>query len=129
MPRRACSTFALSGGSWASADSTHLLVTKDNTAPFKVTGLTLQTLASGDTKLTWSRAVPEDPDAGDSVSFFRIYRDGTALGDRYERYFDGNGSPSVTWTDTGTGGTPHSYWVTAVDQQYRESPFAGPVTG
>ena len=118
-----------SGNLRASADSTHLLVTKDNTAPFEVTGLTLQTLASGDTKLTWSRAVPEDPDAGDSVSFFRIYRDGTALGDRYERYFDGNGSPSVTWTDTGTGGTPHSYWVTAVDQQYRESPFAGPVTG
>ncbi|MEZ0292536.1 MAG: prepilin-type N-terminal cleavage/methylation domain-containing protein [Solirubrobacteraceae bacterium] len=118
-----------SGNLRASADSTHLLVTKDNTAPFEVTGLTLQTLASGDTKLTWSRAVPEDPDAGDSVSFFRIYRDGTALGDRYERYFDGNGTPSVTWTDTGTGGTTHSYWVTAVDQQYRESPFVGPVTG
>ena len=60
-----------SGNLRASADSTHLLVTKDNTAPYKVTGLTLQTLASGDTKLTWSRAVPEDPDAGDSVSFFR----------------------------------------------------------
>ena len=45
-----------SGNLRASADSTHLLVTKDNTAPFQVTGLTLQTLASGDTKLTWSRA-------------------------------------------------------------------------
>ena len=58
---------------------------------------------SGDTQADVERAPsPEDPDAGDSVSFFRIYRDGIALGNRYERYFDASGSPTVTWTDTGT---------------------------
>ena len=66
--------------------------------------------------------MPEDPDAGDSVSFFRIYRDGDALGDRYERYFDGSGRRTSPGPDTSTGGITHSYWVTAVDQHYAESP-------
>jgi prepilin-type N-terminal cleavage/methylation domain-containing protein len=113
----------------ASADSAHLLVRKDNAAPYPVTGLTLTGLANGDVKLTWQRPAPEDPDVGDAISFYRIYRGGTALGNRFDRYFDSSGNPTVSWTDTDTDGQPHSYWVTAVDQQYRESVVVGPVTG
>lgn len=117
-----------SGNLRASADSTHKLVTKTNSAPNPVTGLTLTTLPNGDTKLTWNRPAPEDPDVGDSVSFYRIYRDGTGRLDRFDRYFAGT-TPNVTWTDTETGGSAHSYWVTAADGQNMESPFVGPVTG
>ena len=41
------------------------------------------------------RRTPTPATASRSI---RVYRDGTALGDRYERYFDGSGTPSVTWT-------------------------------
>jgi prepilin-type N-terminal cleavage/methylation domain-containing protein len=103
-----------------------LHVTKDNLAPFPPTGLTLA--RTGDVvTLTWLRPAPDDPDTGDSVEFYRIYRDGTALGNRYERWFDTR--PQAIWEDTQTGGLQHTYWITAVDKHYAESPFVGPVTG
>jgi len=112
-----------------SLDYAHLIVTKDNNAPFQVADLALSKLPTGDTKLTWTRPSPDDPDAGDSISFFRIYRDGILMSNRYERYFDSSGSPTVTWTDTSTNGVGHTYWVTSVDQHYAESPFGLPVIG
>jgi prepilin-type N-terminal cleavage/methylation domain-containing protein len=118
-----------SGNPRASAESPHLTVVDTNTPPNKVTNLTLSKLANGDTKLTWQRPSPEDPDAGDAISFFRIYRDGFTLSDRYDRYFDYSGSGSVSWTDTDTDGSLHTYWVTAVDQHYAESAFGLFVVG
>jgi hypothetical protein len=118
-----------SGSPRASANSSPLVVTDANTPPNAPTTLTLARLANGSTKLSWKRAVPEDGDAGDSVNFFRIYRDGTALSNRFDRYFDSAGGATVTWTDTDTGGSSHSYWITAVDQHFGESEFVGPVTG
>ena len=94
-----------------------------------MTGLALSKLPNGDTRLTWQRPSPEDPDAGDSISFFRIYRDGVTMANRFERWFDFSGSPTVTWTDTATNGVLHSYWVTSVDQNFAESPFGLPVIG
>ena len=117
-----------SGNLRASPDSTHLMVVKSNNAPFPVTNLVLTKLANGDTKLTWQRATPEDPDSGDSTAFFRIYRDGVTLADRYGRYFDGSGGANVTWTDTNANSS-HTYRVTAVDQRYGESAFTAPVSG
>jgi prepilin-type N-terminal cleavage/methylation domain-containing protein len=111
------------------ASSPSLTVVDTNTSPYEVTNFTLTKLASGDTKLSWQRPSPEDPDTGDSIAFFRIYRDGSALSDRYDRYFDLSGSSDVSWTDTETGGASHTYWVTAVDQHYAESPFGPPLVG
>jgi prepilin-type N-terminal cleavage/methylation domain-containing protein len=102
-----------------------LHVTKGNTAPFAPTGLAGSRTGNVVT-LTWDRPAPEDPDAGDGVQFYRIYRDGKALGDRYERWFDSR--PQAIWEDTETGGLAHQYWVTAVDKHFAESPFLGPVT-
>jgi hypothetical protein len=47
------------------------------------------------------------------------------FGDRYDRTDSGS---TTTYADTNTGGVPHTYWVTAVDQDLAESPFLGPVT-
>jgi prepilin-type N-terminal cleavage/methylation domain-containing protein len=103
-----------------------LIVTTGDQPPYPPTNLTATRGADGTVTLTWKRPSPQDPDLGDSVAFYRIYRDGQALTDRYDRWFDD--SNTVTWQDTATGGTTHTYWVTAVDQHYAESPYLGPVT-
>jgi prepilin-type N-terminal cleavage/methylation domain-containing protein len=102
-----------------------LTVTKDNAAPFPPTNVTGE--RDGDTvRLTWQRPSPEDPDSGDGVEFYRIYRDGQALEDRYDRWFDSR--PTASWEDTNTGGLTHTYWVRAVDKHYAESDFSNSVT-
>jgi type II secretory pathway pseudopilin PulG len=103
------------------------VVTAGNQPPFPPTDLAATRNADGSVTLTWSRPAPEDPDGpSDGVEFYRIYRDGNALEDRFERWFDDR--PSVTWQDTGTNGLEHTYWVTAVDTHHMESAFLGPVT-
>ena len=57
-----------------------------------------------------------------SPIFYRIYRDGLAIGDRYDR----TNSPVTTWSAP-RGSDPHDYWVTAVDARYNESDPIGPV--
>ena len=53
--------------------------------------------------LTIQRPTPtEDPDTGDSIAFFRIYRDGMQVKDRYDRWY--GGGASTTWQDIHTGG-------------------------
>jgi prepilin-type N-terminal cleavage/methylation domain-containing protein len=76
----------------------------------------------GNNKLTWSKP----PDVGAGIDFYRLYRDGTSVADRYFRIDDD--SATVSFTDNRTDGVPHSYWVTAVDNNYAESAFQGPVT-
>jgi fibronectin type 3 domain-containing protein len=98
-----------------------------NTPPFPPTGLTVSQDAAGDTTLTWNRPSPDDPDAGDRVDFYRVYRDGTDYAHRFARWYD-NGA-TISWTDTATGGASHTYSVTAVDTHFMESAFEGPVTG
>jgi len=73
---------------------------------------------SGDVALTWPAA--SDPD-GDSIGFYRVYRNGA----RYGRLYSGG---SLTYVDSGTGATTHSYYVTAVDVNYAESTASGSVT-
>jgi hypothetical protein len=59
------------------------------------------------------------------VDFYRVYRDGTSYDDRFDR--TGTGS-ELTWTDTATNGSAHTYRVVAVDTQLAESPFSNAVT-
>ena len=99
-----------------------LAVDTDNHPPYPATGVNATRAANGTVTLTWQRPSPEDPDAGDGVQFYRVYRDGKALENRYVRWFDD--AETVTWQDTATGGTTHTYWVTAVDKHYAESAFA-----
>ncbi len=112
----------------ASADSTHLIVTKDNNAPYQVQGLALTPSSpTGDTKLTWTRPSPGGPGRG------RLH---LLLPDlprrdpheqplrallRLERLADGHLDATSTRT-----ACAHAYWVTAVDQHYAESALRPP---
>jgi hypothetical protein len=59
------------------------------------------------------------PSAG-TVSFYRIYRDGT----RYDR----TSEATLAFTDASPGSGGHQYWVTAVDSTFNESDALGPIT-
>lgn len=112
-----------SGAQRAGTASPPVTVTTTNRPPSPPTSLVAST-SSGSTILRWT-ASPGDPDTGDSVAFYRIYRDGSAYANRYDRTGDG---ATVTYTDTRTGGVSHSYYVTAVDTNLAESTLLGPVT-
>jgi hypothetical protein len=99
-----------------------LTVPAVNAEPNQVTELTGVNNGDGTVTLTWKRPDPTDPD-GDAIDFYRIYRDGTAVGDRYSRWYDSG--QNVTWTDTTAGGVGHTYYVTAVDTNYAESDPVG----
>jgi hypothetical protein len=104
-----------------------LHVVKTNSPPKPPRTLTL-TNSGGVTTLQWTRpSNPVDPDPQDDIAFYRIYRDGTTVDDRYDRWY--SASSSVTWQDLKTDGQQHTYWVTAVDKHYGESTAIGPVTG
>ena len=78
--------------------------------------------------LTWNRPTPADTGpSGDTIAFYRIYRDGRAYGNRYARWYSGD--TAVSWTDPDPGAGGHTYWVTSVDMHRLESGFAGEVTG
>lgn len=79
---------------------------------------------TGTTVLSW--AASSDPDAGDSIQFYRVYRDGTGYGARTARLYPTGAT--LVWIDSSTGGTTHDYRVTAVDTNFGESAQAGPVT-
>ncbi len=63
--------------------------------------------------VTWRRSA--DPD----VALYRIYRDGTAIADRYGRVAADATDPS--FVDRDPGGVPHTYAVSAVDRHFAES--------
>jgi prepilin-type N-terminal cleavage/methylation domain-containing protein len=115
---------APSGAEREGARSATQTVTSTNSPPNAPLALTASTVSIG-TALSWSAAAIDDPDPSDRVGFYRLYRDGVAYGDRYDRTGSGD---ELTITDDATGGVPHTYRVTAVDTQLAESPFAGPVT-
>jgi fibronectin type 3 domain-containing protein len=69
------------------------------------------------TILSWTAAT--DPDTGDSIQFYRIYRDGTDWVDDY--YGETTGGSNFSFTDSATGSDQHTYWVVAVDQSFTES--------
>jgi hypothetical protein len=97
-------------------------VTQTNTAPNPPTSLVRTLDTGGGVTLSWTAPSPSDPD-GDPIAFYRIYRDGQAFANRYDR--TGSGS-ELTWTDPKADAS-HSYSVTAVDPQLAESTPVGPV--
>jgi len=92
-----------------------------NTAPTPPSNPTLTVNGNGSRTLNWS-TLGTDPDAGDYVAFYRVYRDGVA----YDR--TGLGS-ETTYTDPNRGGGSHTYYLKSVDSHLRESPATASVTG
>jgi hypothetical protein len=90
--------------------------------PGAPTGLSAAANGDGTTTLTWTA-----PTGTPAVEFYRIYRDGRDYTDRIDTA--GATGSTVTWTDTNTGGTSHTYRVTAATATLTESDYTGPVTG
>jgi Tfp pilus assembly protein PilV len=109
----------------AGAQSSVVTVTSSNRAPFAPRLLTASS-SGPSTILNWLAPIPADPDLGDTIAFYRVYRDGTTVADRYDKATCSG--VTCSWTDTRTEGGSHTYRVTAVDDNLAESPFAGPVT-
>jgi prepilin-type N-terminal cleavage/methylation domain-containing protein len=102
--------------------STTLTVNNTNVAPNAPTGLQASP-SNGNTVLLWTAPSPPDTDQ-DPIAFYRIYRDGQAVANRY----DTSPGSASSYTDTATGGVAHTYRVTTVDPQLAESPATPPVT-
>jgi hypothetical protein len=90
------------------------------------------TITSGQPTVTWSidPAVyggALDPDPGDQVIKYRIYRDGTAYANRIGAVPIPTAGTSASFSDTNAPVGAHTYYVTAVDNHYQESAPAGPV--
>lgn len=103
----------------AAGDRRSVSIAAPGPRPDPATGpLVATTGANGDPVLTW-----QAPPTG-AVSFYRIYRDGTAIGNRHDR----TGNSARTWSDDDAGATGHQYWVTAVNSQYNESDPLGSVS-
>jgi prepilin-type N-terminal cleavage/methylation domain-containing protein len=110
--------------------STILTVTNTNAAPYPPTGLQASP-SNGNTVLVWKAPNPMDSETptADTIAFYRVYRDGQAVANRYDTAPGTTTVPATaSYTDTATGGVAHTYWVTAVDSQLAESSAAGPVT-
>ncbi len=105
--------------------------------PNTPTGLS-GTLSGGTMTLNWSAPSPADPDSGDSIIGWRVYRwaSGTSVqypGSRLQLVgsTDGQGHAVTTATDSSPdpAGVKQNYCVTAVDTHLNESTCSGTVTG
>lgn len=110
-----------------------------NNPPSPPTNLAAGSLnPDGSMTLTWTApASPQDPDPGDTIAYWRIYRwSGTqpaAPAGRYDLIpaTDSSGAQVTSYSDTSAdpGGTKQSYCVSAVDLNMDESPCSTAVTG
>jgi hypothetical protein len=88
-------------------------------------------------RLSWTAPSPQDPDTGDSIEFWRIYRwtgtGPTFPGNRYDLVgaLGSSGSQVTSYTDNSAdpSGNAQNYCVTAVDTHLNESPCSNVVTG
>jgi Tfp pilus assembly protein PilV len=92
--------------------------------PAAPTGLTVSVDPTDGTRtLTWNAATGTP-----APDFYRIYRDGQKYVSRVDTTGD-TGSATVSWTDTASGGTSHTYYVTTVADTMAESASMVSVTG
>ena len=93
-----------------------------NTQPNQPLTLTA-TVDGDDVVLSWPASAPAAPSySGSNVIFYRVYRDGTAIGKRIGR----SGQDSLT-SFRDVDGRGHEYYVAAVDENFSESAPLGPV--
>jgi prepilin-type N-terminal cleavage/methylation domain-containing protein len=105
------------------APSARVDVNAPNEPPNPPVDLILSKDVDGNSVLTWTPPAVTDAD-GDPIEYL-VYRDGTAIADRYDQV-PGN---QTTYTDTGHGAATHDYWVVTVDDHFAESTPIGPVSG
>jgi hypothetical protein len=74
--------------------------------------------------LTWPSS--SDPNPGDSVALYWIYRDGQAFAKRWDAADHVSGG--ISWDDPDPSGGPHDYWVTSADNRGNESAYSNKVT-
>ena len=82
-----------------------------------------QPAPSGQIVVNWISSTDSDG----TISFYRIYRDGTSYTDRWDDFFP---SPTgiLAWLEYAPGTGSHTYRVTAVDNQFGESALSAPVS-
>ena len=78
---------------------------------------------SGQIVVRWDASTDSDG----SVSFYRVYRDGSAYADRWDEFFPETGGV-LAWLEYAPGTGSHTYRVTAVDNLLGESALSDPVT-
>jgi prepilin-type N-terminal cleavage/methylation domain-containing protein len=92
-----------------------IAIPMDNRSPAEPTNVTAQRV-SGRVELTWSApTAPADPDAGDSVTGYVVYRDGQKLADAYAT------TTGTSYSDSAVTDGSHTYWVVAVDSRGAQS--------
>jgi prepilin-type N-terminal cleavage/methylation domain-containing protein len=65
-------------------------------------------------------------DSDGTVDFYRIYRDGSTYGDRHDVFFP---DPGIAWFEPEEpDGLSHTYRISAVDDDFGESPLSDPVS-
>jgi len=85
--------------------------------PPSPTDLTYTVGTDGLPEITWTQP------AGGTVRFFRIYRDGMQVAQRYDVV---STSGPQSYTDSEPGAGAHTYYVSAVGDSFNESPLSGP---
>jgi Tfp pilus assembly protein PilV len=111
-----------SGSAREGDHSANLTVTNPPSTPPNAPQSLQASTSNGNTVLVLP--TPSTADAA-ATAFYRIYRDGQAVANRYDT---APGGATTSYTDTQTGGVAHNYWVTAVNSQLGESAAVGPVT-
>jgi type II secretory pathway pseudopilin PulG len=104
------------GSPRSSAPSDGLTLQLANTAPPEPREVSVVHRADGTALLRWKRPLLE---GDEKLRFYRVYRDGKALSNRYSSWF--TPAEDVEFVDGETGGVPHPYWVTSVDEFFLES--------
>jgi hypothetical protein len=104
-------------GALRQGDPRSRTVTSALLAPAAPSNLTASRV-DGAVTLNWTQSSLSD------VDFFRIYRDGQLYDHRYDRV----AATERTYTDPQTDGAPHTYSITAVNGELRESTMVGPVS-
>jgi prepilin-type N-terminal cleavage/methylation domain-containing protein len=107
------------------------LVNSGNRPPSTPANFTATKSSTGVVTLTWTMPNTQDPDRGDRIESFRIYRRaGTATGspaltNRYDRDNVAALCTGTTcrWVDPQSQGSTNSYWLTSVDTFLRESSY------
>jgi prepilin-type N-terminal cleavage/methylation domain-containing protein len=106
-------------------NSAPLTAVQASTQPEQPPTLTA-TVDGDDVLLNWDPAPAASPPyTGSDVIFYRVYRDGTALGDRVARTSQ---DVLTSFRDVGGAVGSHTYYVTSVDENFSESAPLGPVS-
>ena len=107
------------------ANSSVLTAVRAGTQPNQPATLTA-TADGDDVVLDWDPAPAHTPPyTGSDVIFYRVYRDGKALGDRVARTSQ---DVLTSFRDDGGAIGSHTYYVTSVDENFSESAPLGPVS-